>query len=207
MLTRVKITECIESFSHNTATTPEIRQSLRNQDLKFTKRDLNKLLYRMKQDGELESNNRVPPYWRVIKHNDNNNDEIIIEDSEEETRTYVLIDCDSRPHCFKNAANCATKDLRIVGFCNPTYNFWKPKTGKTIYCKLLAAEQNMKNSSKFAMCLFIADKCHKHKSDIEFIVVSADKSIHTLAQVVHNRYHCIITATNGVWENLKFDLE
>lgn len=196
MLTRAILLETIDMFIQGSARTPKIRKLLHTRGIEFKKQDVSHLLYKLRDEGVLANDGGVPPAWWRIE-----------DDEEEQGRTYVIVDCDNRQHCFKNAARYASKELRVVGFANPTYNFWFPDEKQDKYCKLFSVKESLKNSSRYQMCLFISDKCHKHDNPCTFIIVSGDKSVKTIATITSKRYDCTVIALNGDWEDLKLEIE
>lgn len=189
--------------------TPDLRKELRQYStLKFTKRGLNQLLYHLKDANEITNDNGTPPRWR-IKAIDTVQTKIkrIKIGPNDENITYVMVDCDNKPWCFANASKLATSELRVIGFAGCQFNHFKPD-GSNKYCQLIQSKTSMKDVAEIEMCALTVEICvlAEDKDNLEFILVSGDKSVSTLAHVLERKGAPVQVITTD-WDDLKLEIE
>lgn len=209
---RVELTKelLLHYFNHvviDSIDTPTLRRLL-HKEYKFTKRNLNKMLYGMKSKGMLNNDECIPPSWSVASVPDQKRAKI--ENNDDDEITFVMIDCDNRQKEFENACKVSNEGLLVFGFAGSQYNYFKPNEDDHPFCTLIQSKTTMKDLAEIEMCVKITQLCEKGVKG-HFILVSGDKSILTLRHVIERLYGNYIGVTvdaiTGTWDELKLEIE
>lgn len=177
------------------ANASKIRKHLHREGYVFSKKDLNTMLYRLESENKLISDECIPPFWSVVN---------------QKTMTFILVDCDNRQQCFKNACKVANKYRSVIGFANAQYNFYKPNNDDN--CILIQPRASRKSISEVEMSVKSTQLCEARAdagTKLRLILVSGNKNIKTLQYVLEKTYFkkgiSVDIATE--WDDLKIKLE
>lgn len=190
----------------------EIRHKLlgRGYGKSLEKTTVNRALYQLKDDGYVMCNtNSRPPKWEGTPRGDvpRKNSKKKKQSEPPGAVTYVLVDCDNKPHCFLNAAGRVYDKQQVHGFAGCQYNFWKPGR-QDQYSALTQSKTSMKDVAEVEMCAFAVTKYVLAHEDAKpsFILVSGDKAVETIAFVLRRMGAQVKTVVSG-WNELKMLLD
>ena len=205
-LTKDVLLEYIRKLK-NPIETPILRKHLHNENYAFTKKTLNKMLYELWGQVLISKNNNIPPAWLFVDNSNKYPCKIIKVNN---PITYVMIDCDNKPRCFKNACKVANKNQIVYGFANAQYNYYRPHFVTDYYCVFLQSKLLLKDVAKIEMCGRIFQICERRKRNekIYFILVSGDKAMGTIAVAIKQYYINVeIRIVTLGWDELKLEIE
>lgn len=183
-------------------------QGLSTRDLSrallLSKQDVNRALYRLRDEGSVLFRDGRPPKWF---HAD-------FKKADKEPKkfplwTLVYIDLDNVHDCFENAAKFAGQgDIIVHGFSGPAYNHWAPpKKEPDVFHFSLG--NPLKNATKLTMFIHIVDTLRELTTNVKItvVMVSKDKIVQTMADLLEDRFaHIAQFVCVKDWEELKMYL-
>ena len=176
-------------------TTVKLRKRLHT-EYSFCKKDLNTMLYAL-YNGRIiyQRDTNSSPEWGYIQHK-------VSTDT-----TFVMVDCNNKPKCFKRACLLADKTQIVIGFACAEYNYYIPDECNP-YCEFVKQGCPTKDWVKIIMCMKMSMLCERKKTSekMNFILVSSDKGMKTIAYEFYRLYD-IDVAVYDNWDELKLELE
>ncbi len=192
----------LEVLGSNRKPSKRLVAPLRELNFDVKKSDVNKALYTMLKNKRVIKYDGTPPMWQNAD----------IKEPEPDVRTgermYVMIDVANSP-CFEEASKYASEAVRIHAIAPLEYNGYKgSEVGYTYFNQL---KTKSTGAVAISFCKHMTQICKLQEInstgkpiDISFLVVSKDKTMATVAEIVASEYSEVLT--NG-WDDLRLHLE
>ena len=165
---------------------------------------LNKLLYAMVSSGKVKRIESTPPRWHSTSKRAKTSGE---NKGKREPKTIVLIDVDNSP-CLKQAEPYAKESVYVYAYASPAYNHYHPQsTRNLVYQKL---SENYPSAADVLFCMKMTEICMTEaspKENLEFVIVSKDKILATMAAMHKQKYGVAYTMVTNSWVGLRHHLE
>ena len=171
--------------------------------LGWSKQEVNRALYALKDQGQLSATHEFPPRWRVNKP--------IGEKPkvEGEDQVHVYIDLDNVHDCFERASYYVRHggNVFVHGFSGPVYNHWKPVVSTIPGLTYHTLNQQFKDIAELALFMHVLQDVEQNDGKGTYLLVSKDKSVYTMCELLKPKLHktaeiqCLFN-----WDQLKLHL-